>query len=145
MHRISLSLFACVASCALAINNAPASVHSAHIAAAPLVATRAASSPRAPISRSNSASHRQARALTRAARKARKTSKDKPVNPTPARAIVYKTLNKNFAAAQKVEQADVNARAERLYRASQFSAPIIIDAKACKRVGTHGESIYENC
>lgn len=38
-----------------------------------------------------------------------------------------------------------NARANRLYQNSQFSAPIIINAKACKRIGVHGESIYENC
>ena len=43
------------------------------------------------------------------------------------------------------EQAERDARAERIYRSSQFSAPIIIDAKACKRIGPHGESIYENC
>ena len=43
------------------------------------------------------------------------------------------------------EQAERDARAERIYRSSQFSAPIIIDARACKRRGAHGESIYENC
>jgi hypothetical protein len=82
--------------------------------------------------------------LARAARKARKTPKDKPAIPSRTR-VVYKALNKNVAAEQKTAQAESNARAERLYRASQFSAPIIIDAKACKRVGPHGESIYENC
>ena len=144
MHRISLSLFACVASCALAISSAPTAVRAANITAAP-VATSAASNPQAPATHSNRASRRPARALTRAARKARKASKVKPVIPAPTRVIVYKVSNKNIAAAQKAAQAEGNARAERLYRASQFSAPIIIDAKACKRVGTHGESIYENC
>ena len=43
------------------------------------------------------------------------------------------------------EHADRDARAERIYRSSQLSAPIIIDAKACKRIGSRGESIYENC
>ena len=43
------------------------------------------------------------------------------------------------------EAAERDARAENLYRSSQLSAPIIKDAKACKRIGTHGESIYENC
>ncbi len=43
------------------------------------------------------------------------------------------------------EQFERDARAQRLYRSSQFSAPIIKDAKACRRIGAHGESIYENC
>ena len=43
------------------------------------------------------------------------------------------------------EHAERDARAERIYRSSQLSVPIIIDAKACKRIGRHGESIYENC
>jgi hypothetical protein len=43
------------------------------------------------------------------------------------------------------ESAERDARAERLYRSSQLSAPILKDAKACKRIGAHGESIYENC
>lgn len=43
------------------------------------------------------------------------------------------------------ERAERDARAQRIYRASQLSAPIIVDARACKRIGAHGESIYENC
>ena len=43
------------------------------------------------------------------------------------------------------EAAERDARAENLYRSSQLSAPIIKDAKACKRIGARGESIYENC
>jgi hypothetical protein len=43
------------------------------------------------------------------------------------------------------ERAERDARAQRIYRNSQLSAPIIPDAKACKRLGAHGESIYENC
>lgn len=43
------------------------------------------------------------------------------------------------------DQSERDARSERLYRSSQLSAPIITDAKACKRTGAHGESIYENC
>lgn len=43
------------------------------------------------------------------------------------------------------EQAERDARAQRLYRSSQTSAPIIRNARACKRIGAHGESIYENC
>jgi len=145
MHRTSLSLFPCVVSCALAISSAPAAGRLANIAAAPLVATSTASSPRAPTSHSNSASRKHDRALTRAARKARKTSKRRPVVVAPTRVVVYKASSKNLAATQKAAQAESNARVERLYRASQFSAPIIIDAKACKRVGANGESIYENC
>jgi len=83
--------------------------------------------------------------MTRAAHKARKASKGKPATPAPRRVIVYKASNNNFPPTQNAAQAETDARAERLYRASQFSAPIIIDAKACKRVGAHGESIYENC
>jgi hypothetical protein len=145
MHRISLSLFACVASCTLAISSAPAAFRAANISAAALVATSAASSPKAPASRSNSSSQQtQARALTRAARKARKAPKVRPATLAPDRVVLHKASNTNFAASQNA-QAESNARAERLYRASQLSAPIIIDAKACKRVGRHGESIYENC
>jgi len=144
MHRISLSRFACAASCALAISSASGSNRVANIAAAP-IATSATSSPQPSATRSSSASRRPARALTRAAHKARKTPKVKPAIPAPTRAIAYKVSNKNFPAAQKEVQAESNARAERLYRASQISAPIIIDAKACRRVGAHGESIYENC
>ncbi len=43
------------------------------------------------------------------------------------------------------EAAEREARTNNLYRSSQLSAPIIKDAKACKRIGAHGESIYENC
>jgi predicted membrane-bound mannosyltransferase len=43
------------------------------------------------------------------------------------------------------DAAERYARAERLYRGSQVSAPIVKDAKACKRIGAHGESIFENC
>jgi hypothetical protein len=43
------------------------------------------------------------------------------------------------------EDAEREARAERLYRSSQLSAPIVKDAKACKRTSANGMSIYENC
>jgi hypothetical protein len=43
------------------------------------------------------------------------------------------------------ERAERDARAERIYRSSQLSAPIILDARACRRIDLHGESIYENC
>jgi len=145
MQRISLSLFACIAFGAFAISSAPAAGRLANFAAGHAGATSAASSPQAPTSRSNSAGRRQSHALKRAARKARKPSKAKPAVLAPARTIVEKASNNNFAAAQKAAQAESNGRAERLYRASQFSAPIILDAKACKRVGASGESIYENC
>jgi len=145
MHRIPFTLFACVACCALAISTAPAACHREHAEAVSFVATGAASSPQATTSRPGGASRRHDRALKRAARHARKPSKARPAVPAPARAIVGRASNTNVAAAQKAAQAQSNARAERLYRASQFSAPIIIDAKACKRIGAHGESIYENC
>jgi hypothetical protein len=145
MHRIPLSLIACVACCALAISSAPAAGRRANVEAVPAAASGAASSPQATTSHPGSASRRHDRSLTRAARKARKPSKARRLAPAPARAIVDKASNRNFAAAQKAAQAESNARAARLYRASQFSAPIIIDAKACKRIGAQGESIYENC
>jgi hypothetical protein len=145
MHRNILSLFACVAACALAIASAPAAAHLANIAA-PLVAQNAASGSQASASNSTSTSSRHERARMRAARKARK---EKPIVAVkahaPERIVVQKISGRNFAAAQKTEQVEANARAERLYRASQFSAPILIDAKACKRIGANGESIYENC
>jgi hypothetical protein len=146
MQRISLSLFACVAFGALAISSASAAGRLASFAAAPVVATSAtASSEKAPTSRPCSANRKQAHALTRAARKARKPSKAMAVVLAPTRVIIEKASNENFATAQKAAQAESNARTERLYRDSQVSAPIIIDAKACKRIGAHGESIYENC
>jgi len=43
------------------------------------------------------------------------------------------------------EHGERDARVERIYRSSQLSAPIIVDARACRRIGMHGESIYENC
>jgi hypothetical protein len=43
------------------------------------------------------------------------------------------------------EDAERDARTERLYRSSQLSAPILKDAKACKRTSANGMSIYENC
>ncbi len=47
--------------------------------------------------------------------------------------------------AEAREAAGRAARADDLYRASQTDAPIIANATACKRIGAHGESIYENC
>jgi hypothetical protein len=47
--------------------------------------------------------------------------------------------------AEARETAERAARVEDLYRVSQTSAPIIANATACKRIGVHGESIYENC
>jgi len=43
------------------------------------------------------------------------------------------------------EKAEAGARAERIYRTSQVSAPIIADTRACKRIGADGRSVYENC
>ncbi len=147
MHRFLLSMFACVASCTLAIAGAPAAVR-AGIAPATVVVSSKASDLQSPTSNSTSTS-RHARALTHAARKARKARKEKTIasvrRPPKEHVVVHEISNKGFAAAQKAEQAESNARAERLYRASQFSAPLLIDAKACKRVGANGESIYENC
>lgn len=53
-----------------------------------------------------------------------------------------------FAAARRLETraiAERDARAMRIYASSQLSAPNIPGATSCKRVGVHGESIYENC
>lgn len=63
-------------------------------------------------------------------------------------AIQGKRVRRDAQANGKVaarEQSERDSRAERLYRSSQLSAPIITDAKACKRIGARGESIYENC
>jgi hypothetical protein len=63
-------------------------------------------------------------------------------------AVQNKRSIRTIRAADQVaarEQVERDARSERIYRSSQLSAPIIIDAKACKRIGIHGESIYENC
>ena len=61
---------------------------------------------------------------------------------------VAKPSRSDITAARKAAlqaKADASARANRLYDASQLSAPIIVNAKACKRTGENGESIYENC
>ncbi len=47
--------------------------------------------------------------------------------------------------ARQHEQAEVQARASRIYATSQVSAPILRDTSACKHIGAHGESIWENC
>ncbi len=60
----------------------------------------------------------------------------------------FQQRDRQIRAAEKYaarEQAERDARAERIYRSSQLSAPIIVEATACKRIGSHGESVYENC
>lgn len=47
--------------------------------------------------------------------------------------------------AQRREQAQIDARAAHIYALSQTNAPILDDTRACKRIGAHGESIYQNC
>lgn len=43
------------------------------------------------------------------------------------------------------EHAESEARSELIYQSSQSSAPIITDATACKHIGSHGGTVYENC
>lgn len=47
--------------------------------------------------------------------------------------------------ARQRQQAEVAARADRIYALARTNAPILTDTRACKRVGALGESIYENC
>ena len=81
----------------------------------------------------------------------RKEDRRKDALPAPAKRATSNTgkADRSLAAAIRRddarEAAERDARAERLYRSSQLSAPIIPGAKACRRTGAHGESIYENC
>ncbi|MEO5596829.1 MAG: hypothetical protein ABIQ97_06735 [Lysobacteraceae bacterium] len=75
--------------------------------------------------------------------KAAATTKVRSANTRPQKASRGQlTAARN---AQSREVAERDARSMRIYRTSQLSAPIIPDATSCKRVGAHGESIYENC
>lgn len=47
--------------------------------------------------------------------------------------------------AQARELAAVAARRDRRYALARTNAPILSDTRACKRLGVHGESIWENC
>lgn len=88
---------------------------------------------RAPRARLRKEIHRKKTLLTHAAHVASNERK-------PDRGLATAIRN-----ADARDAAERDARAERLYRSSQLSAPIIPDAKACRRSGAHGESIYENC
>ncbi|HTD28272.1 MAG TPA: hypothetical protein VK660_02680 [Xanthomonadaceae bacterium] len=135
MKPFTLSLLACVAACALAGLNVPVAVGRAKTTSAPVTASKPAlAHQKAQSGRGHSSSKAKD-----------KPSRDKPTAPAPTRVVANKRSNKELEAAEKSAQADRDARAERIYRSSQLSAPIVIDAKACKRKGTNGESIYENC
>lgn len=148
MKCITLPLLAGIASCLLAIQGAPAAIDFARSATLP-VAHSAVARQQTSAPGQNSAKRAQARGLSRAIRKARRNDRlDKPTAPVRERVVVRKVSNGGFATAQKAaarDQALRDARAERLYQSSQFSAPIILHAKACKRTGAGGQSIYENC
>ncbi len=143
MQRVAISLPSCIVLLVLAAQGAVAGGRTHALLAA------------APTSTSQSRTSADQRIL-KAARRShgshasnKKPHKDKRIDkPVEARAVTRVTRRGNAQTAQKSvvrEQSERDARAERLYRSSQFSAPIIPDATACKRIGAHGESIYENC
>jgi len=143
MQRITLSIFTGFAICAFAIQGAPAASGSANFMVASSIAASAGSqyaSAPGPKSGAGGSGHGSSGAQ-------HKTYRDKP-SPPAKPVATRKPSSKASAADQKAaarEQAESEARADRMYQSSQFSAPIIIDAKACKRTGVNGESIYENC
>ena len=74
---------------------------------------------------------------------------DSAMRQTPARPprepVLRRIAASSYREAEARETIERNARAEYLYRSSQLSAPIVTNATACKRIGAHGESVYENC
>ncbi|HEY2345815.1 MAG TPA: hypothetical protein VGH80_08020 [Xanthomonadaceae bacterium] len=139
MNRFLPALMACIATCALSIPAASATSRHAGIAATATVrvASADAGANQAPSSH----------AKMRAARKGRKEPK-KQATPKTARVAVAKVSAHDLAEARKaaaLEQAQMQERADALYAVSQANNPILVDAKACRRVGANGESIYENC
>ena len=146
MKRIIFSLFACIVVCALASQSAPAAAGFARVAVAPAAAP-AATRPQQPAHAPRSVRHGRARALSHALRKEHRDRFGERIVPVP-KPIIVRIVSHDGAAAQRAaarDQVERNARADRLYRSSQVSAPIITNATACKRIGAHGESIYENC
>ncbi len=80
--------------------------------------------------------------------KAKKHEHAAKTNTRRTRSVLVKASARDIALVRQAvanEISERGARADRLYAASQLSAPIILDAKACRRTGTNGESIYENC
>ncbi len=143
MQRTAISLLSCIVSLVLAAQGAAASGRTNMLlAAAPISTSQSRTSADRGILKAARRSHG-----SHASNKKPHTNKriDKPVE---TRAVIRITSRGNAQTAQKStvrERSERNARAQRLYRSSQFSAPVIPDATACKRIGAHGESIYENC
>ncbi|HTA65603.1 MAG TPA: hypothetical protein VK753_08865 [Xanthomonadaceae bacterium] len=136
MNRPLPSLLTCIATCVLAIQPSPVLAGRSH--AAPIVAAASASA--------GTSEGSSRRTKVNADRKGQRER-----SPTAAKAAhttAQKPSRQDVAEARKaaaLEQAQARARADDLYAASQTNAPIIVDAKACKRIGANGESIYENC
>lgn len=153
MNRISIRIL----SCALALTIASPMVFAGPQGLPQVAEQPAAQDPHlkllqaleAAARRSHRAHHRLSRRAPRV--KARKENHHDaiPLAHIPQRTaserkqIRVAAISVQKAAAREATERD--ARAENLYRSSQLSAPIIKDAKACKRIGAHGESIYENC
>jgi hypothetical protein len=133
-----LALITALATCALAIQDAPA---------ARAIAKTAAASSTSPASASSETSD-PATARVHFRRGPSRKNRSSPASTPATRIVVERPSRSDLAAARKAalqEKAEAGARADRLYGASQLSAPIIVNAKACKRIGANGESIYENC
>jgi hypothetical protein len=134
-------LLACVVVGALAFQTSAARSASASAATKGVTSVRVSSS-RDPLPADSGSDSRQ-----------NGSSRNRHRDPSPAapqrpRATSVASLRRELVEQRKeaaLQKAEVDARAKRIYDASQTSAPIIIDAKACKHVGANGESIYENC
>lgn len=142
MKRILLSLTACLALCTLAT---PAAARAQHPHLPFTAGSYSANPPGAPID-DRTPNPPSTQAKMRAARKGRHERK-KP-EARIARVVATKVSTRGLAEARKaaaLEQAQVRERAGRIYAVSQANAPILADTSACKRIGAHGESVYENC
>jgi hypothetical protein len=111
----------------------------------------AAATPREQASKaSDTARLKAARRLRKPQASVDKSRKDKHPEKAAKTAVAKRAVGDRRsgiadARAAAREQAERDATADRIYQLSQLSAPIIVDAKACKRIGARGESIYENC
>lgn len=147
MKRIVICMFFCVATLVAAPSVDAHAAFRAALAAMP--ATNAASTREKTSAASDKARLKAARRSAKSKASTDRSRKDK--HPGKAARMVAEhaagdrgSRDAGERAAAR-EQAGRDATADYIYRVSQLSAPIIVDAKACKRIGAHGESIYENC
>jgi hypothetical protein len=154
MTFIRTCVLVCVVPLALAWQGSLAGQHyHAQVAAAP-AAHGGVKNRTSVVLSAATVSSRRAHGRSSGRSRRRAARKSDPFANAPTMRVAYPATNPKkwvradaLAARNAVvrEDAERDARAERLYRSSQLSAPILKDAKACKRTGANGMSIYENC